>query len=698
VLQDAGEAHNCDGNRGGRLLLPFFHQTAGKFSSESDGDAGAGPAAASFSRIGANAEVYPVMFPVMTSSQARAGSAPPTCRNWTEEVPTTKAAGCAATGPDGGAGSAVAPPPSRHRTKSKTYRAGRKEAARRSRVSASAASEAAAPLTPGLVLRREPSLAACDGVTLEASKEALSRAARAGSAPPAFRLCFAAADAGAGAPSVVTGCADDTAVGRHKPRRRAGQRVRERRLKETVKTSAVFETAESPVAVTDGNGNGQMLPLAMLGAAAAPLKQQSASAMDVTTLLAAVGSGGEFHSATALPSAASATALPVRRVLTQAPFSSATTALLDREECRRTAATRKEKAIAVVVPGSSKVAMPAGAEVPAERELPVARHGGFRRRSRSGSRDGDADGHRRSFYPRAATGGGRSTASAATTNGAANAASAAVAAEPRRRGRDRSPSIFFTGAPRCKSPTPAEAVLQPSDGRRQASRKAPVAAPSSAVTLPSSSSKAAPILTEHELARANAASVIQGAGKTARTRIAAAVPAASGAICSSTSAGKASTAGVARRREVVAAKAIPASNVQVGACDSDDVIGRWVLVTGLVRHPHFNGQWGLAEEYDADMQRYVVRVLMGSEGGAQPVVAKLRRENFVVVPGPASAGARAPHAAAGRVGGGGDGGERTAECNGDSPCDEEAFVPGFPWRPSLRQLAPGRAGLGTDRT
>merc|ERR1712187_490711 len=72
----------------------------------------------------------------------------------------------------------------------------------------------------------------------------------------------------------------------------------------------------------------------------------------------------------------------------------------------------------------------------------------------------------------------------------------------------------------------------------------------------------------------------------------------------------------------------------------DGVIGRWVLITGLLRSPQFNGQWGLAEAYDAEMHRYVVRVLLGSLHGegtgdsvaAQPVLAKLRRENFVVIP------------------------------------------------------------------
>eukprot|EP00929_Paragymnodinium_shiwhaense_P041390 TRINITY_DN21494_c0_g1_i2.p1 TRINITY_DN21494_c0_g1~~TRINITY_DN21494_c0_g1_i2.p1 ORF type:complete len:1083 (+),score=223.47 TRINITY_DN21494_c0_g1_i2:160-3408(+) len=67
------------------------------------------------------------------------------------------------------------------------------------------------------------------------------------------------------------------------------------------------------------------------------------------------------------------------------------------------------------------------------------------------------------------------------------------------------------------------------------------------------------------------------------------------------------------------------------------VIGRWVLIRKLVRSPQFNGQWGLVEEYDVQMRRYVVRVLMGAEAGAQPILAKLRRENFVVVPAAALA-------------------------------------------------------------
>eukprot|EP00928_Gymnodinium_smaydae_P032914 TRINITY_DN23725_c1_g2_i1.p1 TRINITY_DN23725_c1_g2~~TRINITY_DN23725_c1_g2_i1.p1 ORF type:complete len:811 (-),score=72.58 TRINITY_DN23725_c1_g2_i1:40-2472(-) len=77
---------------------------------------------------------------------------------------------------------------------------------------------------------------------------------------------------------------------------------------------------------------------------------------------------------------------------------------------------------------------------------------------------------------------------------------------------------------------------------------------------------------------------------------------------------------------------------------NENIIGSWVLVRDLVQSAQFNGQWGLAEAYDASLGRYLVRVLMGDENGAtQPVLVKLRRENFVVLPRSA---ADAPHPAA----------------------------------------------------
>merc|ERR1712013_933245 len=56
--------------------------------------------------------------------------------------------------------------------------------------------------------------------------------------------------------------------------------------------------------------------------------------------------------------------------------------------------------------------------------------------------------------------------------------------------------------------------------------------------------------------------------------------------------------------------------------DAEELLGKRVLVTGLVRQPEFNGQWGIIEKYDEGLQRFVVRVLRDS---GPPVLAKLRR-------------------------------------------------------------------------
>eukprot|EP00929_Paragymnodinium_shiwhaense_P075694 TRINITY_DN38728_c0_g1_i1.p1 TRINITY_DN38728_c0_g1~~TRINITY_DN38728_c0_g1_i1.p1 ORF type:complete len:1271 (-),score=240.67 TRINITY_DN38728_c0_g1_i1:89-3814(-) len=66
-----------------------------------------------------------------------------------------------------------------------------------------------------------------------------------------------------------------------------------------------------------------------------------------------------------------------------------------------------------------------------------------------------------------------------------------------------------------------------------------------------------------------------------------------------------------------------------------EVIGKRVLITGLVRAPHFNNQWGRVEAYDASMQRYIVQVILDPASGqapGQPVMAKLKRENMIVPP------------------------------------------------------------------
>jgi len=61
---------------------------------------------------------------------------------------------------------------------------------------------------------------------------------------------------------------------------------------------------------------------------------------------------------------------------------------------------------------------------------------------------------------------------------------------------------------------------------------------------------------------------------------------------------------------------------------NSELIGKRVLITGLLRTPHFNGQWGRVESYDAQMDRFLVSV--PSSQGSEPLFAKLRRENLVV--------------------------------------------------------------------
>lgn len=69
------------------------------------------------------------------------------------------------------------------------------------------------------------------------------------------------------------------------------------------------------------------------------------------------------------------------------------------------------------------------------------------------------------------------------------------------------------------------------------------------------------------------------------------------------------------------------------------ITGQWVVITGLVQSPHFNGRWGYVEDYNAEMQRYVVRVSMepevsefgeGREAGGNGVLAMLRRETLII--------------------------------------------------------------------
>lgn len=63
--------------------------------------------------------------------------------------------------------------------------------------------------------------------------------------------------------------------------------------------------------------------------------------------------------------------------------------------------------------------------------------------------------------------------------------------------------------------------------------------------------------------------------------------------------------------------------------ETQELVGKRVLISGLVRSPEYNMQWGRVESYDAELQRYLVRMLLGNSGEAQ-VLAKLRRENLIV--------------------------------------------------------------------
>lgn len=63
--------------------------------------------------------------------------------------------------------------------------------------------------------------------------------------------------------------------------------------------------------------------------------------------------------------------------------------------------------------------------------------------------------------------------------------------------------------------------------------------------------------------------------------------------------------------------------------DPEDILGKRVLVVGLIKQPAFNGEWGCVESYDPALQRFVVRVLRDT---GPPLLAKLRRENLLMPP------------------------------------------------------------------
>ena len=58
-----------------------------------------------------------------------------------------------------------------------------------------------------------------------------------------------------------------------------------------------------------------------------------------------------------------------------------------------------------------------------------------------------------------------------------------------------------------------------------------------------------------------------------------------------------------------------------------DVIGREVLINGLVHTPHLNGHWGRVADFDPAQNRYLVHAFVT---GSSPLSLRLRRDAFVV--------------------------------------------------------------------
>jgi len=73
----------------------------------------------------------------------------------------------------------------------------------------------------------------------------------------------------------------------------------------------------------------------------------------------------------------------------------------------------------------------------------------------------------------------------------------------------------------------------------------------------------------------------------------------------------------------------PARNRQPRAAADDKIVGRRVQITGLVKTPEFNGQWGKVEDFDSRSGRYGVQ-LLPVEG--VPMIVKLRGENLRMPP------------------------------------------------------------------
>eukprot|EP00435_Cladocopium_sp_Y103_P022630 s1994_g5.t1 len=69
----------------------------------------------------------------------------------------------------------------------------------------------------------------------------------------------------------------------------------------------------------------------------------------------------------------------------------------------------------------------------------------------------------------------------------------------------------------------------------------------------------------------------------------------------------------------------PSGGVTLSSEDGAQLIGRMVLIQGLVRSPEFNGQWGHVESFDPQMQRFMVSVVLPTQlPGETPLYAKLR--------------------------------------------------------------------------
>eukprot|EP00929_Paragymnodinium_shiwhaense_P044728 TRINITY_DN22938_c0_g1_i1.p1 TRINITY_DN22938_c0_g1~~TRINITY_DN22938_c0_g1_i1.p1 ORF type:complete len:1031 (+),score=279.59 TRINITY_DN22938_c0_g1_i1:161-3253(+) len=492
---------------------------------ESDGDAGAGPVATSLAATAAGSSKASRPSPGRClkedkrEREPRAESAPPACKASLEFPISAADAGAGSfsgsdkaskpslaglTTVEGSVATLSSLPGSIRERPLRTCRAGRRVTAKRNKAAMRGVQQkdGAVPATSS----------SCGGI-------ASNRAARADSAPPAFRHGFA--DLG-GATAPATGdAATQAKQGSRRPWRRAGHKVRERREK-----------------------RGHVGDLCAATAAAAAAAAAAASAAAAAAAVAGMGTGTAAAAAAAAADSAAAEAVNI----------AAGSASRDDDKTQ-----------------GAKGDNFAQDEVFRETRQPTARSKAEAAAEREAAAGGDAGrGARRSYYPMRQVPG--------SSSGPGRGAAARCKAQPSEQRDDEGMIFEASGAPTSSKALAARRRHSSREKQPLQQRQVPLTE-----TVPAT----AP-LTAQELAKASR----------------------------SNAAGSSTLAGGAAR----SAKA-----------DEDVEIGRWVLITGLVKSPQFNGQWGLIEAYDVDMRRYVVRVLLGSEGGAQPALAKLRRENFVLV-------------------------------------------------------------------